>query len=187
MLTLLAIAAITWPKAMATSVSNISIHKYESLNRCWSDPKSGYFAYSTNECDGGHRSLTLTKDRRNVSEIGYDTTRFGRKPQSEPHSQIVEKSLLLAAGNGIKIGMTRSQLQAKLGKPTKTATRGKNREFWCAMYKKVRMDTKEEGQVLRNSYIFKNSKLIEITVNLDSVPGCGEDSLSDQGWPWTNF
>jgi hypothetical protein len=187
MLTLLAIAAITWPKTMATSVAGVSITTQEMVSRCWHDAKSGYYVYNTIDCDGGHKSITLTKDRRLVGEVGYDTSRFGRKPKNDPIGQIGQRSLKESAGNGIRIGMTPQQLKARLGKPTKTATRGKNREFWCAMYKKVQMETKEEGRVLRNTYIFKNSKLIEISVNLDHVPGCGEDSLSDEGWPWTHF
>lgn len=187
MLTLVVTMLLGWPKAMTTSVANLSINDFQNANKCWRDPANGYFAYVTIECDGAHRGLTLTRDRRVVGEAGYDTARFGRKPENEPFGQIQEKRMELAAGNGIKIGMTRRQVQAKLGKPAKTAVRGKSGEFWCAMYKKVDMKNREEGHVLRNTYIFKNSKLIEISINLDSVPGCGDDSLSDQGWPWTKF
>lgn len=187
MVTLLAIAFFTWPKALTTSIASISVNRIESANKCWRDPKSGYFAYVIMECDGAHRGITLTKDRRMVGEVGYDTGRFGRKLDTEVYGQVQDKQLTLGAGNGIKIGMTRRQLQSKLGNPSKTAVRGKNGEFWCAMYKKVDMKNREEGEVLRNTYIFKNSKLIEISINLDSVPGCGDDSLSDQGWPWTKF
>lgn len=49
------------------------------------------------------------------------------------------------------------------------------------------MKDRETGRVLRNTYIFKHGKLIEIAINLDSVPGCGDDSLSDAGWPWSKF
>lgn len=187
MLTLVAVAILGWPKALTTSVANLSVNSLQNANKCWRDPGSGYFAYTTMECDGGHRSITLTKDRRVVGEAGYDTSRFGRKPENQPFAQVQEKRLMLGAGNGVKIGMTRRQVQAKLGNPTKTATRVKSGEFWCALYKKVEMKNREEGQVLRNTYIFKNSKLIEISINLDSIPGCGDDSLSDQGWPWTKF
>lgn len=187
MLALAVAVVLGWPKALTTTVSNLSVTNFQNANKCWRDPASGYFAYVTMECDGAHRGITLTKDRRVVGEAGYDTGRFGRKNDNEPFAQVQDRKLMLGAGNGIKIGMTRRQVQSKLGNPTKTAVRGNKGEFWCAMYKKVDMKNREEGQVLRNTYIFKNSKLIEISINLDSVPGCGDDSLSDQGWPWTKF
>lgn len=187
MLTVLAIAVLAWPKTMATGLANLTVRTNELTNRCFRDPKSGYYVFSTVECDGSHRSITLTKDRRNVGTAGYDTSRFGRQNNGEAYQQIKESSFALSAGNGIRIGMTPDDVRGKLGKPTRTAIRGKNREFWCALYKKVQMESKEDGAVLRNTYIFKNSKLVEIIVNLDSVPGCGEDSLSDEGWPWSHF
>ena len=82
---------------------------------------------------------------------------------------------------------TRQEVVEKLGAPTRTAVRGNAREYWCALYKKVVMKDRERGRVLRNTYIFKHGKLIEIAINLDSVPGCGDDSLSDAGWPWSKF
>ena len=100
---------------------------------------------------------------------------------------IEDRKLELATKNGIRIGMTREQVVEKLGAPTRTAVRGNAREYWCALYKKVVMKDRERGHVLRNPYIFKHGKLIEIAINLDSVPGCGDDSLSDAGWPWSKF
>lgn len=186
MLTLVATLLLGWPKNLTTNMAGVSVNSFQNSNKCWRDPGSGYFAYVTMECDGAHRSITLTRDRRVVGEAGYDTGRFGRKPENEPFSQIKDKKLVLVAGNGIKIGMTRRQVQTKLGNPNKTAVRGNNNEFWCALYK--RSDLKKgEGHILRNTYIFKNSKLVEISISLDSVPGCGDDSLSDKGWPWTKF
>jgi hypothetical protein len=55
------------------------------------------------------------------------------------------------------------------------------------LYKKVAMQDGSYGCVLRNTYIFKHDKLIEITINLDSLPGCCEDALSDEHWPWSKF
>ena len=50
------------------------------------------------------------------------------------------------------------------------------------------MSTRDTGQVLRNTYIFKNDQLIEIAIHLDSIPGCGDDNPgSDEGWPWSRF
>lgn len=183
---LLAVILVGWPKTMAVSVSGFDIRPYPS-NRCFYDKKSGFFLYTTNDCDGGHRSIRLTKDRRLVSVL-FNTTRFGKNSESAyPGTEIKDRPLPLITEDGITIGMTRRKVQSKLGNPSKTVVRGKKGEFWCAMYKEVDVKNREEGQVLRNTYIFKNSKLIEISINLDNVPGCGDDSLSDEGWPWTKF
>jgi hypothetical protein len=140
------------------------------------------------DCDGAHTSITLTKDRRMVTESGFEVARFGRKPEEGAGAKIEERKFDLATKNGIRIGMSRDEVVAKLGEPTRTAVRGKNKEFWCALYKKVEMQDKVSGRILRNTYIFKQGKLIEIAINLDSFPGCGDDDTkSDEGWPWSKF
>ena len=100
---------------------------------------------------------------------------------------IEERKLELAKKNGIRIGMSRDEVVEKLGAPTRTAVRGNARKYWCALYKKVVMKDRERGRVLRNTYIFKQGQLIEIAITRDSVPGCGDDSLSDANWPWSKF
>lgn len=185
MLSLL-VLSVVWPNNLTTAVAGLSVEQRVVTNVCWHDKNSGYFAIKTMECDGGHRMVILTKDRRVVGDSGYDTTRFGRKPKYG-EMPITEKSFALSTKSGIKIGAKKADVLKKLGTPTKTAVRGSSGQFWCAMYKKVVMDSAEDGQVLRNTYIFKNGILIEISLNLDAVPGCGEDSLSDAGWPWTRF
>lgn len=182
----LLILASPWPSNLSVKAAGIAADQREPFRVAYHDPKSGYFAYKTFECDGGHVSVSITKDRRNVASGGYDTTRFGRKAEYE-ETPIKDKAIPLSTGNGVKIGMSKAAVLKKLGKPVRTAVRGKKGEFWCALYKKAQMEDKETGQVLRNTYIFKNGKLIEISINLDSVPGCGDDSLSDEGWPWTSF
>ena len=93
----------------------------------------------------------------------------------------------LATKNGIRIGMPWQEVVEILGAPTRTAVRSNVREYWCALHWKVVMKDRERGHVLRNTYIFKHGKLIEIAINLGSVPGCGDDSLSDANWPWSKF
>lgn len=186
-LLLAAIILAPWPKNIAVSAGGLNATDYEPTNACWRDPKTGYYIYKNMECDGGHRAITITKDRRVLEEAGYDTTRFGRKPKEWMPYKIETRPFPASAGNGVRMGMTKSSLLKKLGKPAKTAVRGKRGEFWCALYKKADLDAKKEGQVLRNTYIFKNGRLVEMKINLDSVPGCGDDSLSDAGWPWTKF
>lgn len=155
---------------------------------CWHDPKTGYYLYKSMDCDGAHTSITLTKDRRMVTESGFEVARFGRKPEEGAGTKIEERALDLSTKNGLRIGMTRDELVGKLGEPARTAVRGRNREFWCALYKSVERKDAVSGRILRNTYIFKNDRLIEIAINLDSFPGCGDDdSASDDGWPWSKF
>ncbi|HEX8311779.1 MAG TPA: hypothetical protein VF614_10700 [Chthoniobacteraceae bacterium] len=119
-------------------------------------------------------------------DSGFEVQRFGRKQDDGLRTKIEERKLDLVTKNGIRIGMSRAEVIKKLGKPTLTAVRGRKKEFWCALYKKA--EGRESGYVLRNTYIFKDDKLVEIAINLDSFPGCGEDNTaSDEGWPWSRF
>lgn len=176
-----------WSGNLSTKLAGISVEEREPFLICRHDPKTGYFAYKTFDCDGGHISVMLTKDRRNVGGAGYDTSRFGRKVEYAQDLKVEDRSLALATGKGVKIGMTKAAVLRRLGKPARSAVRGKKKEFWCALYKQADLDKAGNGRILRNTYVFKGGKLIEISINLDSVPGCGEDSLSDSGWPWTSF
>jgi hypothetical protein len=177
-----------WPPNLTVATAGMSAEARTVTFGCWHDPKSGYYLYKSMDCDGAHTSITLTKDRRMVVESGFEVARFGRKPEEAAGNKIEERALDLTTKHGIRIGMTRDEVTAKLGPPTKTAVRGKNKEFWCALYKKVEKQDKVSGRILRNTYIFKNDKLIEIAINLDSYPGCGDDdTASDEGWPWSQF
>ncbi len=185
---LIAIAlTVSWPANFTVAVGGMSAEARVVSHGCWHDPESGYYLYKAIDCDGAHVSITLTKDRRMVQDCGFEVARFGRKPEEGPGKAVEERKIDLATKGGIRIGMTRAEVEEKLGKPTRAAVRGGKKEFWCALYKKVVMKDRETGRVLRNTYIFKNGKLIEISINLDSVPGCGDDSLSDKGWPWSQF
>jgi hypothetical protein len=177
LLALLLVSA--WPKNMATSMAGLSLEANKLTYVAWHDSRTRYFAFKSWECDGSHRAVLLTKDRRNMSGAGFNMSRFGRSSEAG-YTEVTDRTVKPATSHGIGIGMTKAQVIRKLGKPLKSRTEGK--EFWCAMYKTVK-----PGQVLRNLYTFKDAKLIEIALRLDSVPGCGEDSLSDEGWPWTHF
>jgi hypothetical protein len=187
-LTLLSVLLVAaWPANVTVAVGGMSTEARVVSHACWHDPESGYYLYKTIDCDGSHVQVTLTRDRRMVLDCGFEVARFGRKPEDNPGAAAEERKLDLATRGGIRIGMTREEVEKKLGAPTRTAVRGDAKEYWCALYKKVVMKDRERGRVLRNTYIFKHGKLIEISINLDSVPGCGDDSLSDAGWPWSRF
>lgn len=177
-----------WPASLTVALGGMSAESREVSFGCWHDPQSGYYLYKSMECDGAHTLITLTKDRRMVSDSGFEVARFGRKLESNAGAKIQERSLQLVTRNGIRIGMSKAEVAQKLGAPARTAVRGPDKEYWCALYKRVEMKNRVEGQVLRNTYIFKRDKLIEIAINLDSIPGCGDDdSASDEGWPWSKF
>ena len=185
-LALLLLAA--WPSNVTVATAGMSAEARTVTHGCWHDPASGYYLYKSMDCDGAHTSVTLTKDRRMVTESGFEVARFGRKPEQAAGANIEERKLELTTKNGIRIGMSRDEVVAKLGEPTRTAVRGNKKQYWCALYKNAAMDNKVTGRVLRNTYIFKDGKLIEIAINLDSIPGCGDDdSASDEGWPWSKF
>jgi hypothetical protein len=184
---LILLTTLAWPRSMTISAGGFSLESRQVTNACWRDPRSGVYALKTMECDGAHRSITVTKDRRVVASSGYNLARFG-KPNPEGYSNEVESRTVKAStAHGVAFGASRTSVVRKLGSPFKTVTRGSKGEFRCDLYKRVVMDSREDGQVLRNTYVYKNGKLIEILLNLDAIPGCGDDSRSDEGWPWTKF
>lgn len=184
--TILLLAA--WPSHFTVAVGGMSVEGDTISTGCWHDPESGYYLYKSGDCDGAHRFIMLTKDRRMVAEHGWEVARFGRKPEDSAGSKVEERKIDLSTLKGIRIGMSRDEVVSKLGEPTRTAVRGQAREYWCALYKKVQMEDRVNGRVLRNTYIFKHGKLIEISINLDGIPGCGDDNTaSDEGWPWSKF
>lgn len=188
MISAIAVLFLTaWPTRMAATLGNVRVDAYQPSQLAYHDPKSGYFLVKTLDCDGAHRQVLLTRDRRILVDMNYDTSRFGRAPMEFAEQKVIDRAFPLVANNKVKVGMGKTDVLRLLGKPSKTAIRGKNREFDCLLYKHVAMQSKEDGLVLRNTYIFKHGKLIEMSLNLDGIPGCGEDSLSDKGWPWTKF
>lgn len=188
MTTALVVAIVAgWPRHMCVSAGGLSVESFKLTRAAWHDAKSGYFVSKTFECDGSHRRVLMTRDRRMLEDEGYDMSRFGRQPKEFSDTPVEERAFALKTSGGIAIGMTKATVVKRLGKPARTAVRGAKGEYWCALYKSKVMEDRESGQILRNTYILKNGKLIEIAINLDAIPGCGEDSLSDEGWPWTKF
>lgn len=81
------------------------------------------------------------------------------------------------------MGAMEGEVRRRLGNPARQLDR---KGYRCLLYKSIRGND-QDGAVLRNTYIFKHGKLIELAVHLDSLPGCGSDSRSDKGWPWTRL
>lgn len=137
------------------------------------DTDSRYFAQKLVDCDYGHVTLRLTSDRR----LQYEGS----------GATLERRRLGTILKNRVHLFDSPVSVRRIAGKPFKQATRGANDEYLCFMYKSIHMDNATDGDVLRNTYIFKKNRLIEVAVSLDSIPGCGEDSLSDEGWPWSQF
>lgn len=172
------------PKSMTVSLGGFSLQQDKLTNACRYDANSGYYLIKTWECDGGHRSIRLTRDRRLVEQSGYDIPNFGTKPEFESPYKIEPGKLALATKHGVGIGETRTAVERLLGKPARTMSRG---AYSAILYRHREMFDKENGEVFRNTYIFKNGKLIEVLLNLDGIPGCGGDGDDETGWPWTKF
>ena len=103
----------TWPANMTDSVAGLSLSRRAVTNVSWWDRKSGYFAVKTFECDGAHRMVTLTKDRRILEDMGYDMARFGRKAKgSGEGAQVQDHAFEPATKHGVWIGMSKSAVLA---------------------------------------------------------------------------
>lgn len=176
------------PAKLTYAVAGLSVNKSTVSYVCWHDPNTGYYATKMMECDGAHRFARLSRDRRLVEEAGFDVPNFG-KPSSDFFSEnkIEKRKLSLSTKHGITIGMTESAVIKKLGKPDRSTKAGKKKEYSAILYRYIKMDERENGSGLRNTYIFKSGKLIEILLNLDSIPVCGADGDPEEGWPWTQF
>ena len=116
--------AAAWPSHLTTAAAGMSAEARTVSFGCWHDPASGYYLYKSMDCDGAHTNVTLTKDRRMVTESGFEVARFGRKPDEAAGAKIEERKLDLVTKNGIRIGMSRDEVVGKLGQPTRTAVRG---------------------------------------------------------------
>jgi hypothetical protein len=163
---------VAWPSRLTLSVAGMSAEEYLNSNSsCWHDPKSGYYVCKNIDCDA-EVTVRLTKDRRMVNNSGN-----------------IERPLELSTKHGIRIGMSPDEVLRTLGQPNRTAIRGSNKEYWCALYMKI--DTKAE-QALNNTYIFKHGKLIEIEITLtaeiygEAGLGVGEKYYL-QKWPSSEF
>jgi hypothetical protein len=70
-----------WPSNLTVAAAGMSAAARTVSYGCWHDPASGYYLYKSMDCDGAHTNVTLTKDRRMVTESGFEVARFGRKPE----------------------------------------------------------------------------------------------------------
>lgn len=136
------------------------------------DAKSGFYLVRGVECDGAHLRVTLTRDRKIVSDEGYQIPGYKPVDGIERYLTLKEKPLsTLSTGKGIKIGDSPQRVRTLLGAATKTQKTGSRKQFDEMTY--FWRDVKNgEGWEWTNTYTFKGGKLIEISFNREAVPGC---------------
>jgi hypothetical protein len=126
-LIVIAAAQSSWPPTLTAEVGGLSLVSELPAYVCHFDKASRFFVYHTNDCDGSHRSLRLTRDRRMIASAGYNAQPCGG-PASDSFDKTIEtRPFHLGTGHGINIGMSRRELVKKLGQPEKTAVRGPSR------------------------------------------------------------
>lgn len=168
------VADILWPSRLTVRVGGMSVDEPQLHSACWRDATTGYYLCRWIECDGAHITITLTKDRRLIGPWNHAWA-----------AGVQKRQFPLSTAHGITIGATKDEVRRKLGEPIRTAIRGEQGQYWCALYKAV--DKKHE-LALRNTYIFKDNRLIEISIYLESPEGGDLTELdSDDGWPSSQF
>jgi len=125
------------------------------------DSKTGFFLVREIECDGGIVTLTLTRDRKEVSNMGYTVT--GNSPPDSGIPKVVEKPLPnLSTGKGLSIGDSEANMKSLYGQPKSVHLDGNAKQFRVCTYKR-KTDANYEA-----SYTFKAGKLIEISLLRDN-------------------
>lgn len=166
------------------TLGGLNLHS-DPGNECFYQARSKTYLINTNDCDGSHRSITLTKDRRVVELRHFDVPDFGKDLGTDYN--LVEKNFPLETGKAISLGSPLSSTKAKLGRPFKTVKRGSRNEFICLLYREKVMYSKTTGEIVHESYIFKSGRLVEIRFDYDRIPGCGDVPTDHSGWPWSLF
>lgn len=132
---------------------------------CVHDKRSGYFLVRDIECDGGSITVVLTRDRKELSELGVTM------PGTEAHTswiRIVEKPLpSLSTGKGIQIGDSEATVTRLLGRPTKRSIEGSRGQFRVARYQWTEKDDQLPTEYVE-AYTFKAGRLIEVNFSKSS-------------------
>lgn len=153
------------PKWLETKVAGRNV-KYVGIH----DSRNGYYLIGGGDCDGAHRRLTLTRDRRIVANEGYKVVAPELGLKGDGYKTLQEARLPLSTGKGVRIGDTPRKVVAKLGNPTRTELSGSRKQFVEFHYDWN--DVKNgEGVIYGNTYVFKAGRLIEISLVSNSVPG----------------
>lgn len=161
------------------SVAGFSVHGTTVSQALRHDPKSGFYLSKSVDCDFSHVTVILTRDRRMLGvEVEGGEAR---------DINITQQSLPLTTKNGIKIGMAVNQVEQRIGAPDRVARMGARKEFLCYLYRQIKMEDRENGYALRNTYVFKRGLLIEVQIHGDSIPGCGGDGRDESWWPSGRF
>ena len=139
-------------------------------NVVYHDEESGRLIFKTNDCDGGHRTIKLTRDHKEVKEFAGEWCKWIKQPvRSE-------------AFNGFSLYDSDTDLKRILGGPTSVSKEGRYRR-WHYVWNDVKNG---EGVKWQNEYVFRDGKCVEIIFRRDSVPGCGELFAMAERWTPSN-
>ncbi len=166
MLALLATAVIgSAPRWFDTMVAGYALTYDETRKPIGiSDPKSGFFLLRTVECDGALLGLVLTQDRHVIANEGYAVPSI----KAEGDMKLTVKPLpSLGTGKGVKIGDGTSQVQVKLGKPTRIERSGARKQFVDYVYIWPHGKSDTDGKDTQ-TYTFKANRLVEVNFLHDS-------------------
>ena len=123
------------------------------------DEARNFYLTRTIECDGADITVTLTRDRKVVSSMGFKVPSY---PSSEGSLELKMKPLSsLATSMGVAIGDNESKVRAIVGSPNKVTVDGPKRQFRTMSYTAT-VKQKDESTEYVHKYTFKEGRLIEI-------------------------
>lgn len=141
------------------------------------DPKKKLFLYSSNDCDGWRRRLILCADLRTIllseDEIG---PHLGPEQTAERYqywkSTFALGKVTPTTNKGVTLGMTRLNVESRLGAPTRTLWSKKFNAQELIYSRRTRKDATGNSTRFSNYYLFKNGKLYYIELASDEDLGC---------------
>ena len=135
-----------------------SINVTERPETClYRETGNPYFLYAALDCDGSHVSAVLSRDRRILADISSFPTYKRRIPR-----QIFR---------GIALGDSGQKVTSTLGKPQR---RMKPKGPYTVLRYFALLPDGEGKRYLINDYVLKSDRVIEVSVDWETVPGCGD-------------
>jgi len=132
------------------------------------DPKSHYILIRVVECDGADLTLLLTRDRYEVTDMGFAIPGFKKQPETPEFTTTVKALPSLSTGKGLQIGDSVAKVRRRLGAPGKTEVTGARKQFLSYKYSFAAGES-DDSREYDETYVFKAGKLIEILLNWDPV------------------
>lgn len=160
-------------KNMDTAIDGRSTDKYHESRF---DPKKKLYLYSTGDCDGAHRRLTLTKDftaimkNEGYHESDWTPGEIAERTKAE-QQRCTAASLPGKTDRGVMLGMTPAQVQKILGKPDVSMQSKKFSAFELIYKRNGPKDKEGIYRQYKNYYLFRDGKLFYIELANDMIGG----------------